>query len=110
VSRRPTTLAFAGPQLTSDERAALSRALEHPTGPGLGPLRAALPSLKRMIEAALRTCEARAYTRHITLRNVLCTIIRGALHLDRPPALWTLEDWLEVRRTCAGLDGSPPCQ
>jgi len=105
VSRRSTTLAFTGPQLTSDERAALSRALEHPTGPGLGPLRAALPSLKRMIEAALRTCEARAYTRHITLRNVLYTIIRGALHLDRPPALWTLEDWLEVKRTCAGLDG-----
>lgn len=107
MSGRPTTLAFAGSQLTPDERAALSRALEHPTAPGLGPLRAALPSLERMVGPPLRTCEACAYTLKITLRNVLCTIIRGALHLNRPPALWTLEDWLEVMRTCAGRDGLP---
>ncbi len=105
MSRRSTALAFAGPQLTSDERAALSRALERPTGPGSSPLRAALPSLKRMLEPALRTFEARAYTVHTTHNNVLRTIIRGALRLNTPPALWTIEDWLEARRTCAGLNG-----
>ena len=64
-----------------------------------------LPHLRPFFDPALRALDAYGYSLSVTRIRVLQAISRGVLKLDSAPARWSIEDWLDVKRSFGALEG-----